>query len=343
LSSAGGPRQARFTVTSVNLGGLSFTADVAADDARGEGRLEAALDEVFRASDSAFCPGSLTIAGAGALFVQPRLLKELRRSWYALVEKKADEFVASVPGAVLAAGRALAGENPQIARAPARLGLSPLQGVNKLTGFITEWESLTAAQLASTPWGLALPLAPFTPNEESYFARLRDFLVRSKDEGGPRFFLGLSNPCHLTWLGRLRADGIALESWFVDWGFHSANPWTPAQLALAQPGLAFAVHWLEDPEAPDRSYFPPLFTSRACMLRNSFGAPLPSVTPTPGDQAFDSREWIQARLAGRAAVRPAEGPRCPAGCAGHFSARLVQGKRSFRVEARDCINYLIEE
>ena len=344
VASLAGAREARFTITSAALGGVSLTASLPADVARGEGGIEPSLAEIFRASDSAFCPGAFAIDNqAGALFVQPRLLKGLRRRWYALVEHRAQEFVASVPATVLAAGRVLAAENPQVARAPARLGLSPLQGVNRLTGFITEWESLKGSLLTSTPWGLALPLAPFTPNEESYFGRLRDFLVRLRDEGDAPAFLGLSNPCHLTWLGRLRAEGFALDSWFADWGFHSANPWTPTQLAQAQRGLVFAVHWLEDEAAPDHSYFPPLFTSRACMLRNSFGAPLPSVTPTLGDQAFDSREWIQARLAGKAAVRPAEGPRCPAGCAGHFSARLVQGKRSFRVEARDCINYLIEE
>jgi putative protease len=340
----GDERSARLTLETSALGGISLSQILPSELAQGDRGIEASLDSIFRASDSPFGLGELVIDNhAGPLFVQPRLLKELRRAWYALVEQKAAAFVASVPSAVKTAAALLAAAHPQVGRAPARASLSPLVGVNKLTGFITEWESLRGDQLAVTPWGLALPLAPFTPNEESYFGRLRDFLVRLKDEGGGPVFPGLSNPCHLTWMRRLRDEGLALDAWFADWGFHTANAWTPAQLDASLPGLAFAVHWVEDEKTEDHSYFPPLFTSRACMLRNSFGSALPSATPTVNDHAFDSREWIQARLAGRQTVRPAQGPRCPDGCAGHFSARLTQGKRAFRVEARDCINYLIEE
>jgi len=156
--------------------------------------------------------------------------------------------------------------------------------------------------------------------------------------------LGLSNPCHLDWVRRLRAEGLARGAWFADWGFHAANPWTRSQLEGALEGFAFAVPWLEDPENPDKSFTPPLFTSRACMLRNSFATAEPAgLTPTSGAQAFDSRQWIEARQAGQKGTRPQGGPRCPDGCAGHFSARLTQGKQPFRVEARDCINYLILE
>jgi len=336
----------RFTIATPDLGGVSLTDILPSDEARGDRPLEVAVEEIFRASDSAFCPGSMDIHNeAGPVFVQPRLLKDLRRRWYAAVEAQAAAFTAALPGTVRAAAASLANENQPKRRVPLRAKLSPLQGVNKLTGFITEWESLTPDQLADTQWGLALPLAPFTPNEESYFGRLRDFLVRWKAEGCPKpVFPGLSNPCHLTWVKRLREEGFAVDAWFADWGFHTANAWTPAQLAAALPGLSFSVPWLEDPDATDHSYFPPLFTSRACMLRNSFGVQgPPSATPTKGETAFDSREWIQARLAGLQGARPAHGPRCPDGCAGHFSARLVQGKRQFRVEARDCINYLIED
>jgi putative protease len=329
------------TVASPLWGGFSLSESFAVQEAHGSKSIESSLTEIFRASDSPFEPSTLDIENsAGTVFIQPKLLKELRRRWYALVAEKARGFVEAVPGRVKAAASLAARSNPL---APARASLSPLQGVNKLTGFITEWENLRGTQLASTPWGLALPLAPFTPDEESYYSRLREFLVRLRGEDNSAVLVGVSNPCHLTWLRRLRGEGLELTSWFADWGFHSANPLTPAQLSLTLPGFAFAVHWLEDPACPDRSYFPPLFTSRACMLRNSFGAEAPSAKPTAGNQAFDSRDWIQARLKGQAVARPAAGPRCPDGCAGHFSARLVQGKKSFRVEARDCINYLISE
>lgn len=334
--------EATVVLETADLGGLTLTETLSAEEARGDKGIEAILAEVFQASDSRFCPGSFTVDNrAGALFIQPRLLKELRRRWYALVEQRADAFVAGVPAAVKLAGSSLASGSPSL---PWRATLSPLAGVNKLTGFIAEWEGLKAGQLAPTPWGLALPLAPFTPNEELYFRRLREFVLKVREEGGAPLFPGLSNPCHLTWVQRLRDEGLAVDRWFADWGFHAANPWTPVQLNQSLPGLTFAVPWLEDPACQDKSFFPPLFTSRACMLRNSFGTqPLPSATPTKDSAAFGSRDWIQAKLAGQQGVRPAEGPRCPAGCAGHFSARLVQGKKSFRVEARDCINYLIAE
>ena len=330
------------TLTTPDLGGVTFTESLPAEPAKGDRRLEDSLAEVLRASDSAFEPGELNLTNtAGALFVQPKLLKELRRRWYAQVEAAAESFVAAIPARL--AGRTTDGRS-----VPARATLSPLQGVNKLVGFVVEWENLRASHLAATPWGLSLPLAPFTPDEDSYYRRLRDFLVRHREEGQTlasqtSLFVGLNNPGHLTWLKRLRAEGFDLNAWFADWGFHTANPWLPAQLAEALPGLVFTVPWLEAPDVADRSYFPPLFTSRACMLRNSFGELLPSAKPTANNQAFDSREWIQARLAGKTGARPAQGPRCPDGCAGHFSARLTQGKRNFRVEARDCINYLIAE
>ncbi len=332
-------------ISSPAFGGFFLTQTLAAEAAGDADGLVSKLTEIFHASDSAFAPGPFTLENAaGAWFVPPRVLKELRRRWYTLVEARAGAFVA-------AAAETLRFEATsevvlaQAGKAPPRGGLSPQQGVNKLTGFIVEWESLRADQLVATAWGLALPLAPFTPNEASYFERLREFLHRLRRDGVTEpVFPGLSNPCHLTWIQRLRDEGWRLDAWFADWGFHSANPWTPFQLEQSLSGLAFAVPWLEEPNPTDRSYFPPLFTSRACLLRNSFGEQnQPSSAPTSGPGSFHSRDWLQTKLAGQAPTRPESGPRCPAGCAGHFSARLLQGKKQFRVEARDCINYLILE
>jgi len=347
-----GPEQgATINFVTQDLGGVTLRETLPAEHAKGDRRLEDSLADVLRASDSAFEPGDLAVTStAGAVFVQPKLLKELRRRWYTAVEAAAAAFVEALPARILAEGELkarAAGRATDGSVVPPRATLSPLQGVNKLVGFVVEWENLRAAHLAPSPWGLALPLAPFTPDEDSYYRRFRDFVTRNAGEGQtsgrPPLLVGLNNPGHLTWLHRLRAEGFALDGWFADWGFHTANPWAPAQLAEALPGLIFVVPWLEAPEVADKSYFPPLFTSRACMLRNSFGKVIPSAKPTANDQAFDSREWIQAKLAGKTGVRPAQGPRCPDGCAGHFSARLTQGKRNFRVEARDCINYLIAE
>jgi len=336
----------RLTLESSDFGGTTIVETLPCEPSKGAGTLEDSLTSIFTASDSRFCPSTLTIDNrAGKVFVPPRLLKEFRRRCYARLEAQADAFVAAIPGLVEQTAKSLLRKSTSNGRIPPRAQLSPLEGVNKLVGFITEWETLKAPHLASTAWGLALPLAPFTPNEKSYFERLRDFLIRLRqEEPSIRVFPGLSNPCHLTWIGKLREEGFSIGAWFIDWGFHTANAWTEAQLAERLSGCAFSIPWVEDPQRNDQSYFPPLFTSRACMLRNSFGAQgAPSATPTPGDQSFDSRDWIAARLAGKLGARPAQGPRCPAGCAGHFSARLTQGKRSFRVEARDCINYLIEE
>ncbi len=336
------PGAVRLTVSTKEWGGFRLAEELPAEQAHGGRDLREVLAELFEASDSSLRPGQLTVEQrAGAVFVQPKRLKEFRRRWYALAEQKAEEFIAHTAALVREQGRALTAVEP-----PARATLSPRSGVNRLTGFVVEWDRLSVDQLASTPWGLALPLAPFVPDEEGYLARLRTFLTRLRDDGvTDEVFLGLNNPCHLSWVRRLREEGFALSSWFVDWGFHASNPWTAAHLGEVLPGLAFAVPWLEDPALKDHSYFPPLFTSRACMLRSSFGAQsAPSVVPTTGPQTFDSRAWLEARAAGRLGARPAEGgPRCPAGCAGHFSARLTQGKRGFRVEARDCVNYLILE
>jgi putative protease len=327
----------QITLSTPEWGGFALTEVVEALPARGSVRLETVLEDIFKASDSTFIPRDFSVDNqAGDLFIPPKLLKNLRRNWYALVEEKARTFVKKIPEMVKAQAADLGSR--AVGAKPPRATLSPLTGVNKLVGFVIEWENLTSKDLAPTPWGLALPLAPFTPDETSYLGRFRDFLVRLKAEvPGTPVFPGLSNPCHLTWVRALRLEGFSLPSWFVDWGFHTANPWTPVQLAQSLPGLSFAVPWLEAVGSPDPSYFPPLFTSRACLLRNSFGA----ASPTPG--AFDSREWIQARLDGKKLERPAQGPRCPDGCAGHFSARLLQGQKAFRVEARDCINYLVME
>lgn len=301
----------------------SLTEDLDAQQARGDGAIEATLTDIFRASDSRFVPGEFRVKNnAGRVFISPKVLKDLRRRWFTLVEKKASEFVAELPGRLKVESVGAA--------APQRSHLSPLTGVNARTGFIVDWEGLRADQLANTPDGLALPLAPFTPNEASYLRRFRAFLVRMRNEGlTQRLVPGLNNPGHLTWVRILREEGFNLPVWFADWAFHTSTPWTTAQLSQALPGMAFAIGWLEA-DGADTSYFPPLFTSRACMLRNSFGDP-------------EDADWLRGKLGGRPGAPPVQGPKCPADCAGHFSARLVQGKKAFRVEARDCINYLILE
>jgi hypothetical protein len=336
--------RAILTLSTTELGGLSYTHELPAEPSKGDTSLEASIRQILTASDCPFEPSTFDFQlDKPFTFIQPRLLKDWRRNWYKLVEERAKTFIKGVGKELQLKALELPDYSVHLTnKAPVRALLSPLKGVNRLIGFITEWENLMVEQLAPTPWGLALPLAPFTPNEESYFNRLRDFLLHSLSlEKAPEFFLGLNNPCHITWVKRLRDLGLPLKSWFCDWGFHCANPWTAEQLAQALPGMAFAVHWLEDTNRSDQSYFPPLFTSRACMLRNSF-RDTPALTPTKGAD-FDARLWSQAKQAGQATSRPVQGPHCPNGCAGHFSARLVQGKTSFRVEARDCINYLILE
>ncbi len=342
--------QLKLCLSTPDLGGLEMEALLEMQAASGSKRIEDSLEEVLRASDSQFCPAQLEIDNqAGACFVQPKILKEVRRRWYHLLEQKAEDFVASVQAQVAKdAQELLVGDTTVLVTPPARASLSPLLGVNKLVGFVTEWESLKAQDLAQTVWGLSLPLAPFTPNEASYYGRLRDFLNKLQtSEPQVAVFLGLNNPGHLQWVRRLRAEGFVLREWFADWAFHSANAWTPVQLNESLSGLRLVIPWLESQSCADKSYFPPLFTSRACMLRNSFGAqggPSESTAaPQDHDEDFGSRVWIQAKVSGQAVTRPKQGPRCPAGCAGHFSARLLQGKKQFRVEARDCINYLVQE
>lgn len=297
------------TLATGAFGGVTLTAPWTSEPARGDRGVEDSLKDVLTASDSRFTLGHLALENrAGPLFVAPKALKELRRQWYALVEQSAQAFAEQARAAVLSFRAE--GSPP-----PARKPLSPQGRVHQLLGFVVDWSGLRLADLSPTPWGLALPLAPFTPAEDNYFARLRDFVAQAAQDPSVRLFLGLNNPGHLTWLRRLRDEGFVLPHWFADWGFHTANPWTKVQLDGAAPGLAFCLGWLEAPQAAETSFQPPLFTSRACMLRNSFAD-----TGVP-----------QAR------------PRCPDGCAGHFSARLTQGKKGFRVEARDCINYLILE
>ena len=325
-----------FEISTTEFGGLVWTHDLPAELAQGSKSLEAALPEIFRASNSRFEPSELLVDNQiGPWFITPKNLKEMRRLWYAALEARSRQFLQTIRQ------NTLKGPEQPNKKAPPRGDLSPQSGVNQRVGFVVDWESLTAAQLSPTPWGLALPLAPFTPDEESYLVRLRAFLERTlQADPGVKIFLGLGNPAHLSWLARLRREGWVLDSWFADWAFHSANAWTSFSLSRAEPGLAFCIPWLEDTPLPDVSYQPPLFTSRACMLRNSFNEP--HLVPQKS-QSFDSRQWIAAKLSGAPLHRPDAGPHCPDGCSGHFSARLVQGKTGFRVEARDCVNYLLLE
>ena len=298
--------------------------------------LTQAIQDAFYASSHRFILSSLDLhSEVHNLFINPRDLKQVRRDWLTKIEAEADQWAQ-------AQAQKVDREEPLLKEVPLpRAQLSPLEGVNRLLGFIVEWERLTPQQLASTPWGLSLPLAPFSPNEEAALERLRRFLALPSVKDQP-IVLGVNNPAHLVWLQRLRQEGFAVNSWFADWGFHRANGWLESNLASAVPGLVFSVGWLETEKA-DHSYVPPIFTSRACMLRNSFSAPHQAhVTPTK-EAAFDARTWSAQKLQGRTPERPEQGPRCPAGCSGHFSARLTQGAQGFRVEARDCVNYLLLE
>ncbi len=298
--------------------------------------LETALHSAFLASSSRFIVDKLELdVPVPSLFINPRELKQARRTWLEAVEAEAKKWAQACAQQVLQ-------EEPPLKEVPLkRSQLNPLEGVNRLLGFIVEWERLTPEQLAPTPWGLALPLAPFTPNEEEALGRLRRFLSLPSVQNYT-FLLGINNPAHLVWLKQLRKEGFDLKSWFADWGFHRANGWLDSSLNSLAPGQVFSVGWLEQ-EGSDTSYTPPLFTSRACMLRNSFSSPSQTqLTPTQ-EAAFDARSWSKLKLQGRTPVRSEQGPRCPAGCSGHFSAHLTQGKQGFRVEARDCVNYLLLE
>lgn len=350
-------------VSSPDFGGISRTLVFAAQrssnpDPEGK-RGASAIEAQWSQSGGRWEPGEQSWSGSGfppdTYLVQSQI-KEFRRSWYEDLSRAADTWASIRGGKIMALSRGLEDihlheaclpsldrtaslEPPTVPPSfpapgiPNRADLSPVHGVNGRIGLVAGWEGLQLEDCASWSGWRVLPLAPFVlamePNHlqgqlKSYREEFVSFVDAHPDQ---RLLVGLNNLSHIAWLKDLTTERGAPLAVYLDYGFHTANAFTPraVQDLLAMLGglpgqrscsLLFTVPWMEGasyreegaPE-PDTSWTPPYFISRACMLRNSLGR---------------------------------EKPGCPKNCQGSFKSKLIQGGNEYDIHGVACITYMLK-
>jgi len=321
---------------STAFGGVQLVQKVETSEARGNKGLAEVLEERLGKQGDHFSVPGISWSGSKpqGLYVQPDVVKALRRSWHELLLQKAQLWIDSRAQALEKAFPA-AKSVPEMSR-KMRQSLSPRLQPHAALGFVVEPTFVEPENLAPVPpdfpgmeallqslnsisspakW-LSLPLAPFTPDSCTYVEGIETLLA--KMVAGTGVLLGLGNLGHLAWLERLRTfsnqRGITLAC-FLDYGFNLANSYSVQTLTnqVSASGFRSAdfLGWTENSTKPafrSGEFNPPLFIGRACMLRNSNNKAL-----------------------------------CPPDCTGNFERELRQGKQKFCLLGLHCMNYLLSK
>jgi len=255
-------------------------------------------------------------SGIANPFLQPSVLKNIKRQWYQALTNHLASFIQIEPA-----------QPAQLCDIPAslRYTMSPLGEPDNEIGFVSRMHLLNIDKLPQSPVLAGfIPLKPcktfalnpFLPDCEQYKAALLAFM---KSNPAFSFLVGLNNAAHIQWFKAWSENAATanIELYFyVDYGFHNANSHTAVTLQKhLQQKIIARVPWLEreNSQATQTStaaeYVPPLFISRACMIRNANNA---------------------------------QHGKCPPGCSGNTSFLLRQPNKNFKVMIIDCINYLLE-
>lgn len=227
------------------------------------------------------------------IFIPPSVLKRTCRELYAGLPPALERHRNSVVRMMLSRIEMPGAPNTVRSAVPARGTLVPSN--ERPVPFVTSFERLSPAHLASIGGQVYLPLAPVVFDEERYFRGLETFL-----DAHPKlvFALGLSNAAHL---GRVPA--LAQREnvrFYIDYGLYCANRASYTFFVRTVPKLLFVYSWIEEREPagaahcgsglgpgaagstdagsiglpptgpPDAAFRPPLFISRICPRRHAF-------------------------------------------------------------------------
>ena len=203
----------------------------------------------------------------GFIFIQPALLKKIRKDFYvkykdfadAQYEREKTEILSSfvfpesaeVPG--IFCERALMDPDEKI---PFFMPDDPEDSLKTVGGFLT------------------VPLLPLMKESEKYLGKINDIILKNSDK---KILVGLSNFGHLNFaLEHLKDENIFF---FIDFSLYIANRFSYSFFKdLLGEKLLFGYYWIEEKEEipqlspeiiPVSDFNPPLFVSAGCFERSN--------------------------------------------------------------------------
>ena len=203
------------------------------------------LTKVFEASDkSLFTLGNLTVTNKstfGNPFMPMSVLKQIRRSYYGLLDEAFENGLSSDTGISTAT------EAVKSDILPPRVGLGL-------------WDSVV-----KTDKGLFMTLSPVMFNEEEYLGKVDGIIA-----GNPGLIVGLNNIAQVLW-----AKKHPQTRFFADVFLYTQNTRAFEELRSELPGIIGSYELGADTpfNYTGDGYTPPLFISRVCMRHNSLGLP----------------------------------------------------------------------
>ncbi len=211
---------------------------------------------------------NLTGLEENRIFIPPSVLKRICRELYAGLQPELQRHRTAIVRIMLSRAGIPVAPDAACSAVPSRDMIVPTN--ERPVPFVTSFEPLSPAQLASIDGTVYLPLAPVVFDQERYFRELERFL-----DAHPAlvFALGLSNAAHLGRVPELARRGNV--RFFIDYGLYCANRASYAFFSRTVPRLLFAYPWIEERDTGGASVFeafrPPLFISRVCPRRHAFG------------------------------------------------------------------------
>ena len=224
-------------------------------------------------------PGSLdtdtsSFSRGSSLFIPPSILKDLRRNLYARVgeelSSRKQQFLDQIVQEKTNDASAGTELSPVPSRAPVPRAALPEgpSGLPFLVDQDLEEESLDRFRRGDT---LYLPLCPVLFHPEPYWKIVKERVYQALEQNPYlKISIGLGNPGHIA-----LADDFKKEervSYFIDYGLYVANRFTVQAIREQVPRLIYFYPWVEEEAVQDFS--PPLFISRACVIRSDCSNPL---------------------------------------------------------------------
>ncbi len=193
------------------------------------------------------------------IFIPPKSLKQLRRSWYEVLSAHFDEFIIENTERIIGE-KIPSTEKQQI--------VLPKRSVMTAGGHVTDSH-------------IFLPLAPIQFLEDS-FSMIDEQILKLKTQYPEKqIIVGISNIGQIPWYER--QEGL---NCFIDYHLYCANSHTIKLLTENLHDCIGAYYWIEDDRRPvasgsddwgiplyyiDKEFNPPIFITRTCFRKDSLG------------------------------------------------------------------------
>ncbi len=276
-------------VIEVNLWGsvFEFKSEILVDEAKNQSDFKAILKNLFyQSGDSLSVCGEINFLNKTGfsddrLFVQPRVLKEIKNKFYLSLEEfrviQLKQKVAALMSNIDSKNNVLSEGS---SKTKERSELNPFNADAKKHGkipFAGEDDFKNFSNLANIDNVVFVPLKPVVKDREPYFSLLEKMVQTHSDI---KFCIGINNISHLEFAKKL-TDKFDNVSFFIDFYLFVANRFTVELLSeMLGQKLQFIYWWIEDSGenmiksqypiySVGKTFIPPLFYSLGCFYKHS--------------------------------------------------------------------------